>query len=123
MLAATVTAANSFPFPVAAAPLTPAARDALPPARRGAPWLTAAVLDRAVDFLDLSCLHRLYRRRGSLPFSPLLMLTLALFCMADGLPSPPTGPRWPTATARAAGSPGGSSPLPAPATPSATASA
>jgi transposase len=88
MLAATAWAANSLPFPVAAVPLSPQARDALLPSRLGSPWLTAQLLDWAVELLDLSCLYPLYRRRGSLPFSPLLMLKLALFCVADGLPSP-----------------------------------
>jgi transposase len=46
------------------------------------------LFDRVVDLLDLSRLWSLYRRRGSLPFSPLLMLKLALFCVADGLSSP-----------------------------------
>src|SRR5205807_4049239 len=69
-------------------PLTAQAREALLPLRRGSAWLTAELLDRTVDLLDLSRLHYLYRRRGSLPFSPLLMLKLALFCITDGLASP-----------------------------------
>jgi hypothetical protein len=88
MLAAAARPAKTLPFPVAAAPLSAPARQALRPARLGRPWQTAAWLDAAADRLDLAGLHRLYRRRGSLPFPPLLMLKLALFGMADGRPSP-----------------------------------
>jgi len=89
MLEPAAAAANRFSFPVAAAPLTPLTRQALLPARLSAPWITARWIDQATDRLDLSDLNRLYqRRRGSWPFSPLLLLKLALFCIADGLPSP-----------------------------------
>src|SRR5438132_5505391 len=88
MLALPAPVANSFPFPVAAVPLSPQARQALLPWRLSTPWLTAQRLDQTIDLLDLEGLHTLYRRRGSLPFSPLLMLKLVLFCIADGHSSP-----------------------------------
>jgi hypothetical protein len=88
MLAAPTPAAHTFPFPVADSPLSLQTRDALLPARPSAPWHTAYYIDRAADRLDLGCLAKLYRRRGSLPFSPLFLLKLALFCLADGRPSP-----------------------------------
>ena len=80
--------AHLLPLPVAAFVLTPLAREALLPSRQGTPWRTARWLDRALERLDLSCLAGLYRRRGSVPCSPVLMLKLALFCIADGRPSP-----------------------------------
>ena len=58
------------------------------PRRQGSAWLLAALIDRLVPALDLSCLTPLYHGCGSLPYSPLLMLQLALFCIAEGLPSP-----------------------------------
>jgi Transposase DDE domain len=89
MLEAPPAVANRCPFPVAALPLSAEARQALLPARLGSAWITARWLELAIDRLDLSCLFRLYRRRrGSWPFSPLLLLKLALFCIADGLSSP-----------------------------------
>lgn len=89
MLEPAAAAANRFSFPVAAVPLTPQTRQTLLPARLRSPWITARWIDQATDRLDLSDLNRLYqRRRGSWPFSPLLLLKLALFCIADGLPSP-----------------------------------
>jgi len=89
MVEAPTPAANLFSFPVAAVPLSPEQRQALLPARLRAPWITARWLDQATDRLELSCFNQLYRRRrGSWPFSPLLLLKLALFCIADGLPSP-----------------------------------
>jgi transposase len=88
MLAPACTTTNPFAFPVAAVPLSPQARLALLPGRLMPAWLTARRIDLALDRLDLGCLAPLYRRRGSLPFSPRLMLALALFCIADGLPSP-----------------------------------
>jgi len=88
MLAPACTTTNPFPFPVAAAPLGPDARRALLPQRLRSAWLTARCLERTLDRLDLACLAPLYRRRGSLPFHPRLLLALALFCIADGLPSP-----------------------------------
>jgi transposase len=80
--------AHLLPLPVAAFVLTPLAREALLPLRRGTPWRTARWLDRALERLDLRSLAGLYRRRGSAPCSPVLMLKLALFCIADGRPSP-----------------------------------
>ena len=93
MVAAPSSAATLFPFPVAAVPFAEPTRQALWPTRLTSAWLTSAWLtarwlDMAVDRLDLSCLAPLYRRRGSLPFSPLLMLKLALFCIAEGFSSP-----------------------------------
>jgi hypothetical protein len=80
--------ANPFPFPVAPVPLTPQARQALRPQRLLAPWITASWIEEAVERLDLAGLTPLYRQRGSVPFAPLLMLKLVLFCIADGRPSP-----------------------------------
>jgi transposase len=79
---------TKLPFPIAAVALTPQARLALLPARLLRPWLCAALLESALARVDLACLYPLYRQRGSLPFHPRLMLLLALFCIADGLPSP-----------------------------------
>lgn len=88
MLATQATHAHCFPFPCAAAPLGAAQRQALLPSRLGQAWLRAEWLQTALTRLDLSCLARLYRGRGSLPFPPELLLLLALFCIADGLASP-----------------------------------
>jgi hypothetical protein len=88
MLATQTTHANSFPFCCAAVPLSPEQRQALLPCRLGQAWLRAQWLEQALTRLDLSCLARLYRARGSLPFPPQLLLLLALFCIADNLASP-----------------------------------
>jgi len=88
MLATQAVPANYFPFPCATVPLSPEARQALLPARLGPAWRRAECLGVVIDRLDLSCLARLYRCRGSLPFAPVLLLRLALFCIADGLASP-----------------------------------
>jgi transposase len=88
MLDTPASPANAFAFPVAESPLSSTQRDALLPRRLGPAWLLAQTFDRLVASLDLSCLAPLYRGCGSLPYSPLLLLELALFCIADGLPSP-----------------------------------
>lgn len=88
MLVTQATHANPMPFPCAAVPLSPEARQSLLPTRLGSAWVLARWLDEAIGRLDLSCLAALYRCRGSLPFSPFLLLRLALFCIADGLASP-----------------------------------
>jgi transposase len=65
-----------------------AQRHALLPSRPGPAWDLARTIDRLTACLDLAPLLGLYRRRGCLPYPPLLMLQLALFCVAEGKPSP-----------------------------------
>lgn len=79
---------SPFPFPVAAAPLDAEARRALLPGRLLGPWLLARSLESALARLDLGCLASLCKGFGSAPCNPALMLALALFCIADGKPSP-----------------------------------